>query len=85
MIMRAMEESLPWEQLQTFLDKLMDAIQSFDCQRSRDILLASVDGYEPNNGIDDLIWKVSVDAQSRQQAATAASVITQLDSRRPAG
>jgi len=85
MIMRAMEKSLPWNELQTHLDELNEAIRYFDCQRTRNILLASVDGYQPSNGIDDLIWQVQHADQSADQPAAAHSVVTQLDSHRPTG
>ena len=85
MIMRAMEKSLPWNELQTHLDELNEAIRYFDCQRTRNILLASVDGYQPSNGIDDLIWQVQHADHSADQPVAAHSVVTQLDSHRPTG
>ena len=85
MIMRAIEESVPWDKLQVHLDDLTEAISSFDCQRTRDILLAGIDGYQPSNGIDDLIWQVQQGTPGSDQPAAAASVVTQLDSRRPTG
>jgi len=85
MIMRAMEESLPWDRLQVYLDELAEAVQGFDCQRTRDVLLASVGGYRPNNGIEDLIWQVHHDAHGGDQPAVTKSTVTQLDSRRLTG
>jgi FlaA1/EpsC-like NDP-sugar epimerase len=85
MIMRAMEESLPWDRLQGYLDELAEAVQSFDCQRTRDVLLASVGGYRPNNGIEDLIWQVQHGSHGGDQPAVTKSTVTQLDSRRLTG
>ena len=83
MIMRAMEESLQWDRLQVYLDELVESAHRFDCQRARDILLAGVGGYQPNNGIDDLVWRAQHGADGGDQAAAAKAVVTQLDSRRP--
>ncbi|HJP39759.1 MAG: nucleoside-diphosphate sugar epimerase/dehydratase [Gammaproteobacteria bacterium] len=85
MIMRAMEESLPWEQLQAHLDGLLAAIKRFDCEQARDILLSSVSGYQPNNGIDDLVWQAQHGDQGGEFTAAPQSVVTPIDSRRPTG
>jgi len=84
MIMRAMEKSLPWDRLQAFLDELLEAARQFDCQHARDVLLAAIEGYQPNNGIDDLVWQAQHGAHADIQPVTS-SVVTQLDSRRPTG
>jgi FlaA1/EpsC-like NDP-sugar epimerase len=80
MIMRAMEESLPWHQVESYLTELLSAAANFDCERTRDLLLDSVNGYSPSNGVDDIVWRAA-----RQEAAQAASVVTELASRRPSG
>ncbi len=86
MIMRAMEKSLPWDKLQAYLGELSEAVSRFDCQRTRDVLLASIDGYQPGNGIDDLIWKAQHAEQGGgDQPNVGYSVVTQLDSHRPTG
>ena len=38
------------------LCELKAASDELDCDRARQILLTSVTGYEPSNGIDDLVW-----------------------------
>jgi len=85
MIMRAMEESLPWDRLEAHLDELAEAVRSYDCRQTRDILLAGVGGYEPSNGIDDLIWQVQHDSSGEDRPIAAQSTVTQLDSHRPTG
>jgi FlaA1/EpsC-like NDP-sugar epimerase len=85
MIMRAMEESLSWDQLQAHLDELISAVSTFDCQLARDVLLAGVGGYQPNNGIDDLVWQAQDGIRQLDQVAAAKLNVTHLDSRRPTG
>jgi len=55
-IMRADEDSLPTEVLSDLLDDLMVASDQLDYGRAREILMHAVKEYEPNNGIDDLVW-----------------------------
>ena len=80
MIMRALEESLPWAQVRDCLEQLLDAVRIFDCERARKILLDNVAGYRPNNGVEDLLWRARHDAGKKMPAD---SVVTDLDSRRP--
>jgi FlaA1/EpsC-like NDP-sugar epimerase len=80
MIMRALEESLPWEQVRDCCDRLQEAIQKFDCERVRALLLDNVAGYKPNNGVDDLLWRAAHDDAAK---ISKDSVVTDLDSRRP--
>jgi FlaA1/EpsC-like NDP-sugar epimerase len=79
MIMRALEESLPWDNVQACLDELLKAIRVFDCERARELLLTYVDGYKPRNGVEDLVWR----ATHTETSLVADSVVTELDSRRP--
>jgi len=77
MIMRAMEESLPWPQVQNYLDQFLDAAGQFDCDRMRELLLVGVSGYVPKNGIDDVVWRAS-----RAVVASRPAVVTNMPSRR---
>ena len=79
MIMRALEESLPWDDVQSCLNDLLLAIRVFDCEKTRELLLAHVAGYKPNNGVEDLVWR----ATHTESAKVTGSVVTELDSRRP--
>jgi len=55
-IMRANEEYLDYEQLLPLLEDLRASSLKLDRDRVRDVLLHSVSGYAPTNGIDDLVW-----------------------------
>jgi len=55
-IMRAKEEYIDYEQLLPLLEDLRSSSQRLDRHRVRDVLMQSVSGYAPTNGIDDLVW-----------------------------
>lgn len=55
-IMRAEEEYLPYEQLKYLVDELVDASRDLNREQARSVLLRSVHGYRPQNGIEDLVW-----------------------------
>ncbi len=57
MIMRAMEESLPWNSVRTFIEQFIQACAAADCEQVRELLVESVVGYKPGNGVDDLVWR----------------------------
>ena len=78
MIMRAMEESLPWEELEACIGMLLDAVKESDCRAARAVLKDHVAGYTPNNGIEDLAW---AEAHKDGSPATSA-VVTELGTRR---
>jgi FlaA1/EpsC-like NDP-sugar epimerase len=56
MIMRAMEHSLPWYQVQQVLDEMSLALSRFDCDRARQLLMQTVAEYKPTGDIQDLVW-----------------------------
>jgi len=56
MIMRAQEVKLPWDELVQVLDSLSSAIDCYDHAVIRDILLANVNGYNPQHEIRDLMF-----------------------------
>ncbi|MDY6947712.1 MAG: nucleoside-diphosphate sugar epimerase/dehydratase [Pseudomonadota bacterium] len=56
MIMRAMEHSLPWHQVQQVLDEMSMALNRFDCDRARQLLMQTVAEYKPSGDIQDLVW-----------------------------
>jgi FlaA1/EpsC-like NDP-sugar epimerase len=76
MIMRAQEDCLSWARVEDCIDDMSAAIGEFDCASARQLLLASVEGYTPTSGIEDLVWRVE-----HADPAQAAKV-TDLDSRR---
>ena len=55
-ILRAMEHSLPWEQMRHMLDELAMASTRFDCERAREILLRAVTEYQPTEDVQDHVW-----------------------------
>lgn len=54
-ILRANEEYLPFDTLRGHIDELSAASKTFDRDKVRDVLLRSVNGYAPTNGIEDLV------------------------------
>jgi FlaA1/EpsC-like NDP-sugar epimerase len=56
MIMRAMEHSLPWHQVQQVLDEMSLALSRFDCDKARQLLMQTVAEYKPTGDIQDLVW-----------------------------
>ena len=59
MIMRAKEVMLPWVELESILEELQLALDAFEYQEIRTILLASVSGYSPKHEIRDLIYSAN--------------------------
>jgi len=55
-ILRADEDCLSMPTLIKLLDELKQASQDLDYEKARTTLLAAVKEYEPQNGIDDLVW-----------------------------
>jgi FlaA1/EpsC-like NDP-sugar epimerase len=55
-ILRAMEQSLPWEQVRHVLDELAQCSIRFDCERAREILLRAVPEYQPTDKVQDHVW-----------------------------
>jgi FlaA1/EpsC-like NDP-sugar epimerase len=55
-ILRAMEQSLTWEQIRHVLDDLAQCSTRFDCERAREILLRAVPEYRPTDRVQDHVW-----------------------------
>jgi FlaA1/EpsC-like NDP-sugar epimerase len=77
MIMRAMEESMPWPRVSAYLEQLIAALRNFDCDRARELLRDCIGGYAPTNGVDDLVWR-----RVAERPRTSAAVVTELNTRR---
>jgi FlaA1/EpsC-like NDP-sugar epimerase len=58
-IMRAMESSLPWDEMEKILVQVDKACHEFDCQSVRALLLATVDGYAPSEKMHDALCGVA--------------------------
>ena len=55
-ILRAIEHSLPWDDVRALLDELLFAMDRFDCATARDILMRGVREYAPAEKIQDSVW-----------------------------
>ncbi len=88
MIMRAMEHSLPWEQVEGLLGELLIALRAYDCTAVVDLLRALVVEYQAAERIHDLVWSAqgggspSVGPEPARVVLPASNV-TALSSRRP--
>ncbi len=56
-IMKASELMLPWPQLRVFLAELDSACFRFDHEQIRSLLLSMPTGFNPTDGICDLVWQ----------------------------
>ncbi len=56
MILRAMEHSLSWPQLQLLLDDLVSGLEAFDCDRVLNVLAAAVAEYSIGAETRDYVW-----------------------------
>ena len=56
-IMTAQEAMLDWLELETLLMRLDDACHEFDHELIREILLKAPTGFNPTDGICDLVWQ----------------------------
>jgi FlaA1/EpsC-like NDP-sugar epimerase len=55
MIMRASEPHVPWRQLRDVLVALQAALDEFDCEVARELLMRTVAEYRSEGGIQDLV------------------------------
>ncbi|MDE2427374.1 MAG: polysaccharide biosynthesis protein [Burkholderiales bacterium] len=74
LIMRAQENDIPWEILQVLLQQLEQACSAFDYAQIRALLLQTVAEYEPQCGIEDLIWQAR-QGNSGSDLSPAATVL----------
>ncbi|BAJ01467.1 polysaccharide biosynthesis protein [Shewanella violacea DSS12] len=65
-IMTANEAYLSWEELELILSKLDMACHEFNHELIRDILLKSPTGFNPTDGICDLVWKVKNEQKNQE-------------------
>ena len=77
MIMRAMEHSPPWSRVQRVLADLTVALNRFDCDRARHLLMEAVAEYKPNGDIQDLVW-----SRKTSLALAEANNVTAIQTRR---
>jgi FlaA1/EpsC-like NDP-sugar epimerase len=60
MIMRALEDFIPWSQLQKQLNRLESACHSFDLRKVKRILMEIVKEYQPEDEAVDPVWLARV-------------------------
>lgn len=75
-IMTANELCLPWNELEIILNKLDKACHEFNHEVIRDILLTTPTGFNPTDGICDLVWlqKKSITAvEAKKKVVTLVS------------
>lgn len=77
MIMRSMEHSLPWSQVQQVLDELAVALGRFDCDKARQLLMQTVAEYRPGVALQDVVW-----ARKTAAAYADSANVTSLQTRR---
>ena len=75
-IWRATEHSLPWQVVSTLLHQLLEATNTFDCERVRALLMQAVQEYHPENAIQDLVWV------QKRVTNPSSSNVTDLNARR---
>ncbi|MBC3860951.1 polysaccharide biosynthesis protein [Undibacterium jejuense] len=59
LIMRAQENEIPWDKLNNFLQELETACNDFNYAEIRALLMKIVAEYQPQCGIEDLIWQAT--------------------------
>jgi FlaA1/EpsC-like NDP-sugar epimerase len=79
MILRAVEHSLPWDEVQLLLHDLLVAMGQFDVPGARRLLIAAVREYRPEPEEIDLVWN------RRDIQRASASKVTNIESRRLRG
>ena len=70
MIMRAMEHSLPWLNVESMLSELLAAMNDYDVARARELLIQGVCEYKPAGSPADLVWCVREEKRHRQGKVT---------------
>ncbi len=75
-IMRADEESIPFDKLHALLGDLQKASQKLDCDPARKILLRAVKEYQPLNGIDDAVWMSQKETRARRSSGTVVDLLS---------
>jgi FlaA1/EpsC-like NDP-sugar epimerase len=79
MILRAVEHALPWDQVYQLLEELNIAMRRFDCRAALELLKRGVAEYQPQHGIQDIVW---VNRAEPAAALPAEAKVTDLQARR---
>lgn len=73
-IMRAEEETLPWEALERLLNRLQKACQSIDLREIRTVLIEAVDGFEPKEEVSDPLWEINYSSVAADRDSDEAKI-----------
>jgi hypothetical protein len=76
MIMRAMEHSLPWDEVQRLMNDLLIVMGQFDVRSACELLQKAVVEYRPTGEIADGVWC------RRESERGLQSKVTSIESRR---
>jgi FlaA1/EpsC-like NDP-sugar epimerase len=72
MILRAMEQSLPWDTMLDLLQKLLQAMAQLDVRAARELLVHAMPEYRPTGDLLDQVWsRAESDDRKRQSKVTA--------------
>lgn len=55
-ILRANEVFLPWSKIAGIVEELEAAVEGLDCERAFNLLLSSIEEYQPEHDVHDLVW-----------------------------
>lgn len=69
-IMRAEEDYITYDSLTMLINELNAAAHELDRDRAREVLLKSVHGYKPENGIEDLVWVRKMQVREKRHSDT---------------
>ena len=73
-IMRANEDYVKYKVLESSINDLLDASLRLDRDRAREVLLNTVSGYKPTNGIEDLVSVTRARGQDKVQTETVIDI-----------
>jgi FlaA1/EpsC-like NDP-sugar epimerase len=78
-IMTAQEVMLPWSELEATLNQLDEACHNFDYPEIRKLLLDSPTGFNPTEGINDVVWN---EIKKEKPIAVTDSSVIKLEQRK---
>jgi len=76
LIMRAQENEIPWDVLNNFLQELETACNAFNYTEIRALLVKIVAEYQPQCGIEDLIWQATQGSIMQNEKSSDAGIKT---------
>jgi len=68
-IMKGNELSLPWDEVEVLLGQIDKFSHLFDCETVRQLLLEAPLGYQPESGINDLVWKKALQKPGKETSS----------------